>query len=47
MQSKLEELIVRLTVRLKRVPTEDEVYDFIYGSSEDRLRIWNKGILNP
>jgi hypothetical protein len=36
------ELITRsLHTRLDRLPTEDEVYDFITGDHETRMRIWN------
>lgn len=39
---KLDLLIKKLTKRLKRVPTEEEVWTFINGSATDRLFIWNK-----
>ena len=43
----LRELISRLTKRLDRVPTEDEVTQFIFGSLEEKTAIWNgKGVSN-
>lgn len=41
---KLKELIVRLTVRLGREPTEQEVWKFIYGDTQDRIKVWNRGV---
>jgi hypothetical protein len=35
-------IIHRLTARFGRQPTEDEVYDFIMGDEETRLKIWNQ-----
>ena len=41
----LSELISRLTNRLGRVPTEEEVTTFIFGSLEEKNAIWNgKGV---
>lgn len=37
------ELVIKLTERLGRMPTEDEVSTFILGTEEDRKRIWNLG----
>ena len=38
----LHELVLKLETRLGRLPTEDEVYDFITGDDDARLHIWNK-----
>lgn len=40
----LEILIGSLTERLGRIPTEDEVMDFINGDEETRSNIWNQNI---
>lgn len=39
---KLDLLIEKLTKRLGRLPTEEEVWTFINGSVTERLFIWNK-----
>ena len=38
----LEKIISDLWDRLDREPTEDEVYDFIFGDDNARQTIWNK-----
>lgn len=38
----LHELVLKMEERFGRVPTEDEVYDFITGDDDARLHIWNK-----
>lgn len=38
----LDTLIVALRDRFQRIPTEEEVYGFIYGDDWDRFIIWNK-----
>lgn len=40
-KEKLPEIIDRLTERLGRSPTDDEVYNFIFGSEGERLKVWN------
>lgn len=37
----LQKLILMLTARLGRQPTEDEMMDFIYGTHEERELLWN------
>lgn len=37
----LADLVSVLTQRLKRKPTEDEVFDFINSTSKRRTEIWN------
>lgn len=37
----MDQLIEELTKQLGRVPTEDEVYTFIYGSKAERTLVWN------
>lgn len=40
--AKLTFLVQRLTGRFGRPPTDDEVIEFVNGSDEERLAIWNK-----
>ena len=35
-------LIAGLTDHLGRLPTEEEVYQFIFGDEKQRQEIWNK-----
>lgn len=39
----LDDLIRKLMAYLGRLPTEDEVYDFIFGSEEKRQEILRRG----
>lgn len=41
-QNLLGVVITKLEERLDRKPTEVEVYDFIFGSDEEREAVWNK-----
>lgn len=34
-------LVMTLNAKLGRLPTEEEVFDFIMGTKKDRERIWN------
>lgn len=42
----IDEVISRLTKRFDRLPTEDEVFDFILGDGDAREAIWNKEVNN-
>ena len=37
----LHSLVMALTAKLGRLPTEEELIDFINGNDETRLMIWN------
>lgn len=39
-------LVMSLQARFGRLPTEDEVIDFINGNEEERQAIWNKEVCN-
>lgn len=43
-QDNLGYVIDQLAERLKRLPTEQEVYDFIMGDKEQRMQIWNAAV---
>lgn len=43
-QSAVEELILGLAQRFGRIPTVDELRDFIFGDDETRLLIWNREV---
>lgn len=43
-QQAMEELIRGLAQRFGRIPTEDEVHDFIFGDDDTRLLVWNKEV---
>ena len=38
---KIDMLVMALTARLNRLPTESEVMLFIFGTREDREAVWN------
>ena len=41
----LEQVILQLQAHFERLPTDKEVYRFIWGTAHDRLWIWNnKGL---
>ncbi len=40
-ENKIAELVDKLAERLGRIPTEDEVLLFIYGTDEERQSVWN------
>ena len=42
MQNAMLTLIRRLSYRLGRVPTDDEVYDFIFGDEAARNAVWGQ-----
>lgn len=41
--SALKLITLLLQAKLDRLPTEDELFDFIFGDSETRKKIWNGG----
>lgn len=43
---KLKLIVLSLHARLGRLPTEDELIDFVNGDSTTRETIWNKGAVN-
>lgn len=45
MDNEIEEIITILHFKLGRIPTEDEVYYFIFGNDLDRMMLWNTGYL--
>lgn len=41
-ETNLQLLILDLYEQFGRMPTEDEVYDFIFGGNDLRMMIWNQ-----
>lgn len=41
---KIDMLIMALTARFGTLPTEDEVYAFIFGDKDERQRVWNSHV---
>lgn len=44
MDDSMKLLIAGLADKLSRLPTEQEVWTFIFGSEEQRAEVWNGGI---
>jgi hypothetical protein len=42
-ETKLQVIISNLQTHLNRIPTEDEIFAFVFGTTEDRQRIWAEG----
>lgn len=39
--ARMDNIINQLILQLNRIPTEDEVMKFIFGSDSERLEVWN------
>lgn len=42
--TKIEKIVASLAKRLGRIPTEEEVVTFIFGSVEEKVALWNKEV---
>jgi hypothetical protein len=40
-QQDLEAIVYNLRVRLGRMPTDSEVYKFVFGTELERKQVWN------